>query len=80
MKEEYKTARINKDKNFDGKFFFGVKTTGVFCRPSCPAPVAKEKNVVYFHDMFEALDQLYRPCMRCRPHPLWLRVSQKRRP
>ena len=67
MKEEYKTARINKDKNFDGKFFFGVKTTGIFCRPSCPAPVAKEENVVYFHDIFEALDQFYRPCMRCRP-------------
>lgn len=67
MTEEYKTARINKDKNFDGKFFFGVKTTGIFCRPSCPAPVAKEANVVYFQDMFEALDQLFRPCMRCRP-------------
>lgn len=67
MKEEYKTARINKDKNFDGKIFFGVKTTGIFCRPSCPAPVAKEENVVYFHDVFEALDQFYRPCMRCRP-------------
>lgn len=67
MKQEYKTARINKDKNFDGKFFFGVITTGIFCRPSCPAPVAKEENVVYFKDMFEALDQSYRPCLRCRP-------------
>ena len=67
MKETYKTARINKDKNFDGKFFFGVKTTGIFCRPSCPAPVAKEENVVYFKDIFEALDQFYRPCLRCRP-------------
>lgn len=66
MKSVYKTARINKDKNFDGKFIFGVKTTRIYCRPSCPAPVAKEKNVVYFHDMFEALDQFYRPCMRCR--------------
>ena len=67
MKETYKTARINKDKNFDGKFFFGVKTTGIFCRPSCPAPLAKEENVVYFKDIFEALDQFYRPCLRCRP-------------
>lgn len=66
-KEEYRIARITKDKNFDGKFFFGVKTTGIFCRPSCPAPTAKEENVVYFNDMFEALDQNYRPCLRCRP-------------
>lgn len=67
MKEIYKTARIQKDKNFDGVFFFGVKTTGIFCRPSCPSPVAKEKNVIYFRDMFEALDRNYRPCRRCRP-------------
>ena len=65
--EEYRIARITKDKNFDGKFFFGVKTTGIFCRPSCPSPMAKEENVVYFKDMFEALDQYYRPCLRCRP-------------
>lgn len=67
MNITYKTARIKKDKNFDGKFFFGVKTTGIFCRPSCPSPTAKEENVVYFKDIFEALDQNYRPCLRCRP-------------
>lgn len=67
MNDAYKIARITKDKNFDGKFFFGVKTTGIFCRPSCPAPTAKEENVVYFKDIFEALDQYYRPCLRCRP-------------
>lgn len=67
MIDEYRIARITKDKNFDGKFFFGVKTTGIFCRPSCPSPTAKEENVVYFKDMFEALDQYYRPCRRCRP-------------
>lgn len=67
MKEEYKTARITKDKKFDGKYFFGVKTTGIFCRPSCPSPTAKEENVVYFKNIFEALDQHYRPCLRCRP-------------
>ncbi|MDM8517180.1 Ada metal-binding domain-containing protein [Desulfobacterales bacterium HSG16] len=61
------TARITKDKNFDGKFFFGVKTTGIFCRPSCPAPVAKEENVVYFKTIFDALERDFRPCYRCRP-------------
>ncbi len=67
MNPEFQQARINKDKNFDGKFFFGVKTTGVFCRPSCPSPTAREENVVYFKEMFEALDQHFRPCLRCRP-------------
>lgn len=63
----YHTARITKDQSYDGKFFFGVKTTNIFCRPSCPAVIAKEKNVVYFDSIFEALDQGYRPCLRCRP-------------
>jgi AraC family transcriptional regulator, regulatory protein of adaptative response / DNA-3-methyladenine glycosylase II len=64
---ELSTARINKDKNYDGRFFFGVKTTGIFCRPSCPAPVAKEENVIYFGSVFEALDKSFVPCYRCRP-------------
>lgn len=63
----YKKARVAKDRNFDGKFFFAVQTTGIFCRPSCPAPVANEENVVYLNNMFEALDQGFRPCLRCRP-------------
>lgn len=67
MNSEFKCARMTKDRNYDGRFFFGVKTTGIFCRPSCPAPAAKEVNVVYFNQMFEALEQHYRPCLRCRP-------------
>lgn len=63
----YHTARIRKDKSFDGKFFFGVKTTKIFCRPSCPAPIAKKENVIYFDTVFEALEQGFRPCLRCRP-------------
>jgi len=67
MTKEFKYARITKDKNFDGNFFSGVKTTSIFCRPSCPSPTAKEENVVYFNEIFEALEQHYRPCLRCRP-------------
>ena len=67
MNDIFRTARIQKDKNFDGTFFFGVKTTGIFCRPSCPSPVAKEENVLYFDTIFEALEQNFRPCLRCRP-------------
>ncbi|MCP3966461.1 MAG: DNA-3-methyladenine glycosylase 2 family protein [Lentisphaerae bacterium] len=66
-KNIYSQARIMKDKNFDGKFLFGVKTTNIFCRPSCPSPTAKEENVVYFESIFEALKQGFRPCHRCRP-------------
>lgn len=67
MYAEFSRARRKKDKNFDGKFFFGVKTTGVFCRPSCPSPTAKEENVEYFESIFAALEKGYRPCLRCRP-------------
>lgn len=65
--KEYIRARIAKDRNYDGRFFFGVITTGIFCRPSCPSPVAKEENVRYFDSLYQALDQGFRPCYRCRP-------------
>ncbi|NDV21397.1 DNA-3-methyladenine glycosylase 2 family protein [Desulfovibrio sp. JC022] len=64
---EYSRARIARDRNFDGKFFFAVKTTGIFCRPSCPSPRAKEENVTYFDSIFQALEAGFRPCLRCRP-------------
>lgn len=67
MNELFKKARILKDKNFDGTFFFAVKTTGIFCRPSCPSRIAKEENVLYFNTVFDALDNGFRPCLRCRP-------------
>ena len=66
-KDLCQTARLNKDKSFDGKFFFGVRTTNIFCRPSCPSPIAKEENVLYFDTMFKALENGFRPCLRCRP-------------
>jgi AraC family transcriptional regulator of adaptative response / DNA-3-methyladenine glycosylase II len=66
-KEGFQTARITKDISFDGKFFFGVKTTNIFCRPSCPSPIAKEENVLYFDTIFKALETGFRPCLRCRP-------------
>lgn len=63
----YMQARLEKDASFDGRFFFGVKTTGIFCRPSCPARVAKEENVRYFATMYAALEAGFTPCYRCRP-------------
>lgn len=64
---QYREARLTKNRNFDGHFYFAVKTTGIFCRPSCPSPLANEENVVYYDSLFDALRQGYRPCLRCRP-------------
>ncbi len=65
--EPWRQARLSKDAGFDGQFLFAVRTTGIFCRPSCPAPTALENNVEYFQRVYEALEHGYRPCFRCRP-------------
>jgi AraC family transcriptional regulator of adaptative response / DNA-3-methyladenine glycosylase II len=69
-------ARLSRDARFDGKFFIGVKGSGVYCRPICPAPTAKEKNVRYFSSAAAAAEAGFRPCLRCRPEcspgtPAW---------
>jgi len=63
----YQQARLSRDARFDGQFFIAVKTTGIFCRPICPAPAPKEKNVEYFTTSIAAVNNGYRPCLRCRP-------------
>jgi AraC family transcriptional regulator of adaptative response / DNA-3-methyladenine glycosylase II len=70
-------ARLSRDARFDGKFFIGVLTSGVYCRPICPARTAKEKNVRYFVSAAAAAEAGFRPCLRCRPEcspgtPAWL--------
>ena len=60
-------ARLSRDPRFDGRFFVAVKTTGIFCRPICPARLPKEENVTYFQHATQAMAQGYRPCFRCRP-------------
>jgi len=67
LNNSFARARIEKDSNFDGVFFFGVKTTGIFCRPSCASPQANEENVEYFDSVFTAIEAGFRPCFRCRP-------------
>ncbi|MEH6454382.1 MAG: AlkA N-terminal domain-containing protein [Psychromonas sp.] len=62
-----KSARESRDTRFDGMFYVAVKTTGIFCRPICPAVTAKEVNVEYFHSQAQSLLAGYRPCLRCRP-------------
>jgi AraC family transcriptional regulator of adaptative response/methylated-DNA-[protein]-cysteine methyltransferase len=60
-------AVLAKDKGFDGRFLFGVLTTGVFCRPSCPARRPLRRNVRFYATPAEAEQDGLRPCLRCRP-------------
>lgn len=63
----YQQARLARDIRFDGQFFVAVKSTGIFCRPICPAPAPKEENVEYYDMAPLAMQAGYRPCLRCRP-------------
>ena len=60
-------ARLAQDARFDGLFYIAVKTTGIYCRPVCPAPTAKSANVLYFDRAAAAAAAGFRPCLRCRP-------------
>lgn len=60
-------AIADRDASFVGVFFVAVKTTGIFCRPGCPARVPLPKNVEFFERASDALYAGYRPCLRCRP-------------
>jgi AraC family transcriptional regulator, regulatory protein of adaptative response / methylated-DNA-[protein]-cysteine methyltransferase len=69
--ETYYTALLGRDADFEGVFYVGVRTTGIFCRPTCPARKPKRENCEFFADAQTALLASYRPCERCRPlsHP-----------
>ncbi len=60
-------AREAKDPRFDGLFFTAVRSTGIYCRPVCPAPTPKSSNVTYYPTAAAAASAGYRPCLRCRP-------------
>ena len=73
-------ARLSRDARFDGRFFTAVKTTGIYCRPICPATPPKESNVCYFTTAHAAASAGFRPCLRCRPDsapgsPAWRGVN-----
>jgi AraC family transcriptional regulator of adaptative response / DNA-3-methyladenine glycosylase II len=73
-------ARLARDARFDGRFFIGVTSTGIYCRPICPAPSPKAANVRYFPSAAAAAEAGFRPCLRCRPEaspgtPAWLGAS-----
>jgi AraC family transcriptional regulator of adaptative response/methylated-DNA-[protein]-cysteine methyltransferase len=60
-------AVLDRDASLDGTFVFGVSSTGIFCRPSCPAKRARRKNINFFDHALQAEQAGYRACLRCRP-------------
>jgi AraC family transcriptional regulator of adaptative response/methylated-DNA-[protein]-cysteine methyltransferase len=75
---EMQRAYLRSDASYDGVFYLGVRTTGVFCRPSCHARKPKVENVEFFAAPKQALFAGYRPCLKCHPlkadeEPAWVR-------
>jgi AraC family transcriptional regulator of adaptative response / DNA-3-methyladenine glycosylase II len=76
----YEQALKAKDPRFDGRFFIGVKTTGIYCRPVCPVKSPKIANVSFYPTAAAAAEAGFRPCLRCRPEsspgtPAWAGTS-----
>jgi len=65
--KDMRAAIASRDKASDGRFFYGVITTGVFCRPSCAARPARPENLRFFPGVEPAIVAGYRPCKRCQP-------------
>src|SRR5258707_1816615 len=70
------SARLARDRRYDGLFFTAVRTTRIYCRPICPVHPAHSKNVIFFRTAAEAEQAGFRPCLRCRPEsapggPAW---------
>jgi AraC family transcriptional regulator of adaptative response / DNA-3-methyladenine glycosylase II len=60
-------ARVSRDPSYDGRFFTGVRTTGIYCRPVCPVRPARSANVSFYPSAAAAEAAGFRPCLRCRP-------------
>lgn len=60
-------AVLDNDRRYDGAFFYGVASTGIFCRPSCPSRPPRRDRVRFFPTADAALAAGFRPCKRCRP-------------
>ena len=70
MNEEQWQAIVRCDASYDGRFYYGVASTGIFCRPSCRSRTPAERNVAIFQQYEEALAAGFRPCKRCKPDEL----------
>ena len=60
-------AFMRRDRKWDGRVLVAVKTTGIYCKPSCPARRPKREHVEFFSTGEQALAAGYRPCLRCKP-------------
>jgi AraC family transcriptional regulator, regulatory protein of adaptative response / methylated-DNA-[protein]-cysteine methyltransferase len=69
-------AVYERDPSFEGIFFTGVRTTGIFCRPTCPAKKPTCENIEFFATPTEAMLSGYRACLRCRPMDLNRRAGE----
>lgn len=76
LKEKWNAVKQN-DESCDGIFFYAVKSTGIFCRPSCKSRLPKRDNVEFFNTSEKALAAGYRPCKRCRPDLLEYKPVQE---
>jgi len=75
-RDECERARVRRDRRYDGRFFSGVRTTRIYCRPVCPVRPAKGRNVEFYTTAAAAEAAGFRPCLRCRPEtapfsPAW---------
>ena len=80
--DDFEDARQSRDPRFDGRFFVGVLTTGIYCRPVCPVRVPRKENVQLYPSAAAAAAAGFRPCLRCRPEsspgtPAWSGSSWK---
>jgi methylphosphotriester-DNA--protein-cysteine methyltransferase len=72
-------ARVARDPRFDGWFFTGVRTTRVYCRPTCPVKPAKSRNVTFFATAAAAVRAGFRPCPVYRRPPSAIRRTRRSR-
>ncbi len=68
MQDKYWQAISERDKQYDGQFVFAVRSTGIYCRPSCPARRPRRENVQFFTGCAEAEQAGFRACQRCQPN------------
>jgi len=68
--DQYWKATVARDRRSDGVFFLGVRSTHIYCRPSCPARRPLRRNVEFFQTQSEAEQHGFRPCLRCKPNEI----------
>ena len=80
--DEMRRAYLKSDASYNGIFYLGVRTTGIFCKPSCTARKPLPKNVEFFATVNDAIFAGYRPCKRCQPleangtPPVWVQQAR----